>query len=313
MAKQQIVNEIHKAARRNFLRRSVILKGIDDLWQADLMDMQNLKKYNKSYNYVLVVIDCFSKYAWAEPLKSKNKQDVTHAFERILIDSNRRPVNLQTDMGTEFYNNTFQNLMKTNNINHYSTFSTKKASIVERLIRTIKNKLYKSFSYNGNYKWLGQPLEVILKTYNNTKHQTIKYKPAEVNKYNEHDIKENINRTLKKISSLHTKKPKFKVGDYVRISKYKHNFEKGYTPNWSTELFTIKKINKTIPVTYHIEDQRKKIILGAFYEQELQKSNYSDVYLIEKVLKRRGRKLFVKWLGLNDEENSWIDKAAIMS
>lgn len=310
MTKQQIVNEIHKAARRNFLRRSVILKGIHDLWQADLMDMQNLKKYNKGYNFILVVIDCFSKYAWAEPLKSKNKFEVTRAFEHILHNSRNKPVNLQTDKGTEFYNNTFQMLMKKHNINHYSSFSTKKASIVERLIRTLKNQLYKYFSLNGNYKWFGLPLEDILNKYNNTKHRTIQFKPIDVNKANESIIKKIIIKTNKHDSVQW--KPKFKVGDCVRISKYKHHFEKGYTPNWSTELFIIKKINKTLPVTYHLEDQRKQNILGAFYEQELQRSNYPDVYLIEKVLKKKGNKLYVKWLGLNSAENSWIEKAAIM-
>lgn len=310
MSKQQIVNEIHKTARRNFLRRSVVLKSIDDLWQADLMDMQNLRKYNKGYNYILIVIDCFSKYAWTQPLKSKNKLDVAHAFERILLNTHRIPNNLQTDMGTEFYNNTFQGLMKTNKINHYSSFSTKKASIVERLIKTIKNKLYKYFSLNGNYKWLGKPLEVILESYNHTKHRTTKFKPIDVNKSNEQVIKENILKTHKHVSI--PCKPKFKVGDYVRISRYKHNFEKGYTPNWSTELFTVKKINNTTPVTYHIQDQRKQPILGTFYEQELQKSNYPGVYLIEKVLKKKGSKLYVKWLGLSNSENSWIDKAALV-
>lgn len=310
MAKQQIVNEIHSAARRNFLRRHVILKGIDDLWQADLMDMQNLRKYNKGYNYILIVIDCFSKYAWTQPLKSKNKLDVTHAFERILLDSNRKPDNLQTDMGTEFYNNTFQALMKTYKINHYSSFSTKKASIVERLIKTIKNKLYKYFSLNGNYKWLGKPLEVTLESYNNTKHRTIKLKPIDVNKSNEQVIKESILKVHKPVSIPY--KPKFQIGDNVRISKYKHNFEKGYTPNWSTEIFTVKKINNTIPVTYHVQDQRKQTILGTFYEQELQKSNYPGVYLIEKVLKKKGTKIYVKWLGLSNNENSWIDKAALV-
>lgn len=310
MAKQQIVNEIHKAARRNFLRRPVVLKGVDDLWQADLMDIQNLSKYNKGYNYILVVIDCFSKYAWMEPLKTKNKLDVTRAFKKILINSKRKPDNLQTDMGTEFYNNSFQLLMRSYNINHYSSFSTKKASIVERLIKTIKNNLYKYFSLNGNYKWLDLPLQDILWTYNNTKHRTIRVKPIEVNKTNMSVIAENIRKSFKHASI--GRKPKFKVGDFVRISKYKHQFEKGYTPNWSTEIFTIKKINLTIPVTYHLEDQRKQAILGTFYEQELQKCNYPGVYLIERVLKRKGSKIFVKWLGLNNEENSWIDKTAIV-
>lgn len=311
MSKQEIVNEIHKAARKNFYRRSVILKGIDDLWQADLMDMQNLRKYNKGYNYILLVIDCFSKYAWAEPLKSKNKIDVTTAFENILNKSQRKPVNLQTDSGTEFYNTSFQMLMKKFNINHYSTFSTKKASIVERLIKTIKNKLYKCFSMNGNYKWYVTVLQDTLKMYNNTKHRTIKCKPVEVNKCNELNVKDNIKRTHKHISFRCV--PKFKVGDSVRISKYKHVFKKGYTPNWSTEIFTIKKVNNTTPTTYHIEDQRKQAILGTFYEPELQKTYFPNVYLIEKVLKRKGNKLFVKWLGLSNAENSWINRAAIVN
>lgn len=312
MTKQQIVNEIHKQARRNFLRRPVIMKGIDDLWQADLIDMQNLKKYNRGFNYILVVIDCFSKYAWAVPIKSKNKICVTNAFESILYNSNRQPVNLQTDLGTEFYNCTFKTLMKTYNINHYSTFSCKKASIVERFIKTIKNKLYKYFSLNGSYYWLGL-LEIVLKTYNNTKHRTIQFKPIDVNKSNELLIKDNIKKTYKYTSVMsNVRTPKLNVGDYVRISKYKQHFEKGYTPNWSTELFTITSIKNTHPVTYHLEDQRKQAILGTFYEHELQKTSYPDVYLIEKVLKKKGNKLFVKWLGLNNGENSWIDKTAIL-
>lgn len=308
MSKQQIIDEIHKAARKNFLRRPVILKRIDDLWQADLIDMQNLKKYNNGYNYILVVIDCFSKYAWTEPLKSKNKEDVTHAFQHIVTVSHRVPVNLQTDSGKEFYNTTFQTFMKKYNINHYSSFSTKKASIVERLIKTIKNKLYKSFSLNGNYKWFGLVLKNTLNTY---KHRTTKFKPIEVNKCNELIIKDNIKNSHKRLSVRF--RPKFKVGDNVRISKYKHIFKKGYTPNWSTELFVIKKVNDTVPITYHIEDQRKQTILGTFYEQELQKTYQPGVYLIEKVLKRKGNKLFVKWLGLSNEENSWIDKAATVN
>lgn len=311
MSKQQIVNEIHKAARKNFDRRSVILKGIDDLWQADLMDMQNLRKYNNGYNYILLVIDCFSKYAWAEPLKSKNKIDVTNAFGNILSKSQRKPVNLQTDSGTEFYNTSFQTLIRRFNINHYSTFSTKKASIVERLIKTIKNKLYKCFSMNGNYKWYETVLQDTLKMYNNTKHRTIQCKPVEVNKCNESNIKENIKKTHKQVSFRCV--PKFNVGDSVRISKYKHVFKKGYTPNWSTEIFTIKKVNNTIPKTYHIEDQRKQAILGTFYEPELQKTYFPNVYLIERVLKRKGNKLFVKWLGLSNAENSWINRAAIVN
>lgn len=172
MSKIDVINEIHKNARVNFPRRSVILKDIDDLWQADLMDMQAISKVNAGYKYILVIIDTFSKYALAIPLKQKNKQQVSEAFKTV-IEKGRVPKNLQTDLGKEFYNDQFKSVVNKYKINHYSTYSTKKASIVERLIRTLKNKLYKEFSLNGNYKWFNGMLEKKLHEYNNDVHRTV--------------------------------------------------------------------------------------------------------------------------------------------
>lgn len=310
MTKEAIVNEIHKTARKNFRRRNVILKGIDDLWQADLIDLQKFKQFNNGYKYILVVIDCFSKYAWSVKVKSKSKSDITQAFEKVLTQSSRHPNNLQTDMGTEFYNQEFKKLMVSHNINHYSTYSVKKASIVERLIRTLKSKLFKCFSLNGNYKWIGQTLNNVMNTYNNTVHRTIKYKPVEVNDTIKNSVMRNITNSYLHLSNKG--KERFRIGDHVRISKYKGDFEKGYTPNWSTEIFLIDKINQTRPRTYNIIDLRKQPILGCFYEQELQKTNHPGIYLIEKIIKKKGNKLFVKWLGFHDNENTWIDKKAVV-
>lgn len=310
MSKQQVVNEIHKAARKNFDRRSVVLKRVDDLWQADLIDMQNFASVNNGFKYILIIIDCFSKYVWTVPVKTKTKQEITSSFQHVLHKSRRLPINLQTDMGKEFYNDCFQKLMKQYKINHYSTYSTKKASIIERVIRTIKGKLYKYFSLVGNYKWFGQSLAIIVDAYNNTFHRTIKLKPNEVNSSNESKVLINVSNARRKDRKI--KKGKFKVGDSVRISKYKEAFQKGYTPNWSTEIFSITKVNKTNPITYQIKDRRNQVILGSFYEQELQKTNHPDVYLVEKVMKRKGNKLYVKWLGLGENENSWIDKSSIV-
>lgn len=308
MSKQQVVEEIHRSARRNFFRRPVILKGIDDLWQADLIDLQSFSRENNAYKYILIVIDAFSKFAWALPIKTKSKVHVTSAFHEIL-KLGRCPNNLQTDMGKEFYNDQFKKLMNDYNINHYSTFSVKKASIVERLIKTVKNKLYKHFSMVGNYKWINQPLIDTIYTYNSTKHRTIGFKPVDVSKKNESTVSNNINTTRKSTSK---RKPKFQVGDYVRISKYKGSFAKGYTPNWSSEIFIVRQINNTNPFTYLLKDKGDNIIQGCFYEQELSKTKYPDLYLIEKVIKRKGNKLFVKWLGLHQSENSWIDKNTLV-
>lgn len=307
MSKRSVVNEIHKYTRINFPRRHVVMRDIDDLWQADLIDMQSVSKINNGYNYILAVIDSFSKYAWAIPLKSKNKDLVIEAFQSLL-QKGRIPKNLQTDHGTEFYNDKFKKMINLHNINHYSTYSTKKASIVERFIRTLKNKLFKEFSLQGSYKWMKGLLDKIIKIYNNSIHRTIGMSPAQVGKNNKDSILERYNKTYN--SEYYSKKgsSKLKNGDFVRISKYKGIFEKGYTPNWSTEIFKIIQVQKSNPVTYLIEDMRHRPILGAFYKQELQKTQHPDVYLVEKVLKRKGNKLYVKWLGFPSEENSWIDK-----
>lgn len=309
MSKRDVVNELHKAARRNFPRRCTIIKGLDDLWQADLIDFQKYSKCNKGYKYVLIVIDSLSKYVWVNPLKSKEKSCVANAMQEILANSLRNPKHLQTDLGKEFYNNTFEKLMKKYNINHYSTFSVKKASIVERVIRTLKSNLYKLFSINGKYEWLGQNLNSLVENYNNTIHRITKFKPSDVNKANQMIIKSNIIKSRRHLLDL---KPKFQVGDYVRISKFKGDFYKGYTPNWSTEIFIIVKVNPTNPPTYQLEDKHKQKILGSFYEYEIQRTKFPDLYLIEKVIKRKGNKLFVKWLGLSDKNNSWVNKNSVV-
>ena len=105
-----------------------------------------------------------------------------------------------------------------------------------------------------------------------------------------------------------SKGSKYKVNDAVRISKNKYIFDKGYTPNWTTEVFKIVKVVKTKPYTYHLQDFKGELIAGGFYEEELQKTKYPDIYLIEKVIKRNENKLFVKWLGFDDTHNSWINK-----
>lgn len=303
MSKADVVNEIHKNARYNFPRRHVIIKDIDDLWQADLMDMQSLSKENKNLKFVLVVIDCFSKFAWVVGLKNKSKEIVSEAFNKIL-KCGRIPKNLQTDLGKEFYNCKFMKLTQHYNINHYSTYSTKKASIVERLIRTLKGKLYKQFSLQGNYRWTAGILEHIVNQYNHTIHRTIRKEPAKVNEKNKSSV---LQRYITGVQSKIYKKSRFKLGDYVRISKYKGCFEKGFTPNWSTEIFKIIKIQSTNPITYLIEDSKHQPILGAFYAQELQKTKYPHVYLVERVIRKRNNKVLVKWLGLPSSENSWID------
>ena len=107
------------------------------------------------------------------------------------------------------------------------------------------------------------------------------------------------------------KKPKFKVGDKVRISKYKQIFEKGCTPNWTTEIFTIVKLLPIIPYTYKLKDYQNKPLGGCFYEQELLKAKITDIYLIQKIVRRKRNKVLVKWLGFDDSHNTWENKDSV--
>ena len=138
-------------------------------------------------------------------------------------------------------------------------------------------------------------LDDIVNEYNNTYHRTIKMKPIDV----ENNTYINFNK------EVNNKDPKFKVSDYVRISKYKNIFAKGYIPNWSKEVFS--KIKNTIPGTYIINDLNGEEIIGPFYKKELQKTNQKE-FRIEKAIKRKGDKLYAKWKGYDNSFNSWINK-----
>ena len=299
----EVVEELHKPARRNYPRRKVDIRGLDETWQADLVEMVSYSRYNKGYKYLLTIIDIFSKYAWAVPVKQKTGKDVSTAMQSVL-EKGRVPKNLQTDRGKEFYNDIFQNLMKKYKINLYSTYSILKASIVERFNRTLKEKMWKKFSLQGNCKWL-DILPNLIKAYNARVHRTIGMRPKDVNSANESKVLKKYNYKEKFVYHV----PKFKIGDKVRVSKVKHIFEKGYTPNWTTEIFTIYQVKHTKPVTYLLKDYQERPIAGGFYEYELLKTKHPEVYLIEKILKKRGNQIYVKWLGFDKSHNSWIDKS----
>lgn len=304
--KRDIVNEIHKPARRNYPRRKVVVKGLWDLWMADLVDMQAHAKSNKGFKYILTVIDVFTKVGYAVPILTKSANHVTDGMRQVLKKSGHPPRNLQTDDGKEFFNSTFSKLMSQYGINHYSTFSHVKAGVVERFNRTLKTLMWRHFHYEGSDSYIDL-LPRLLKQYNNTVHSTIKMKPKDVTKKDEKRL----------LSSVYYQKPNkgkccvggkknFEIGDPVRVSKAKGIFDKGYTANWSTEIFIVKKIHQTTPITYTLMDKQGETIRGKFYQEELQKTNHDNVYLIEKVLKKTPKKLYVKWLGFN--EKGWIDR-----
>ncbi|KAL9986004.1 hypothetical protein ACROYT_G000057 [Oculina patagonica] len=301
---QQLADELHKPIRRKFKTRRVISNGIDEIWSADLVFMDKLSKWNKGYKYLLTIIDVFSKFAWAIQLKDKKGASITSAFNNIIINDKRKPEYLWVDKGSEFYNKTFKEWLKQNDIKMYSTFNEGKAVVIERFNRTLKNKMYKQFTIQGNTQYL-EMLPILVKEYNNTKHSSIKMTPTEASKEkNQGIVYLNLYGDMEPLSAT----PKFKVGDKVRISKYKRKvFDKGYTPNWSEEIFIVDKIQYTNPITYKLKDLNNEEIQGSFYESELLKAK-QEVFRIDKVIRRNYKKkqALVKWKGYSDEFNSWI-------
>lgn len=303
MGKEALVAELHKPSRKNFKRRRVIQKGLNNTWQIDLVEMIPYNQENKGYKYILTVIDIFSKYAYARGIKNKDASSIVKAMTDVFKKARYGyPKNIHSDQGKEFFNKDFKHLMEKHKINHYHTFSKMKASIIERFNRTIKNKMWPRFNLQGHYNWISI-IDEIIREYNNRRHRTIRMKPIAVNFKNEQLLLNSVYSHVKLF-----KRGKFKKGDYVRISKEKGIFSKGYLPNWSTEIFRIEKIRLTNPVTYILIDLNNNIISGNFYEEELQKTIYIDTYLVEKILRRKKDKIFVKWLGFDNSHNSWINK-----
>ena len=272
---EQLAQELHKPIIRKFEERKVYSAFKDNIWGADLADTQLLSKYNKGIRFLLCVIDIFSKYAWVVPLKDKKGISIVEAFQSILKQSNRKPNKIWVDKVSGFYNGYFKNWLRDNNIVIYSTHNEGKSVVAERFIRTLKSKIYKYMTSISKNVYIDK-LDDIADEYNNTYHTTIKMKPA--------DVKDNTYIHADK--EMNNKDPKFKVGDHVRISKYKNIFAKGYIPNWSEEVFVIKKVKNTIPWTYVINDLNGEEITGTFYQKELQKRNQEE-FRIEKVIRRK--------------------------
>ena len=250
-----------------------------------------------------MVIDVFSKYGWIVPLKDKKGETVEKAFESIFKEG-RIPKKLWVDKGKEFYNKDVKKLLEKHNIVMYSTQNEEKASVVERWNRTMKTIMYKQFTVQGNTIYI-DILPQLLKKYNNPKHSSTLFTPIEGSKKKNSAV---IYFTLYS-NMVGDEKPKFKKGDKVRISKYKRKvFDKGYTPNWSEEIFIIDVIQHTNPITYRLKDLNNEKIKGSFYEPELLKTE-QEIFRIDKVIRRdyKKKKALVKWIGYSDDFNSWVE------
>lgn len=292
---------LHKPVRYKFPRRKVIVSGPHQQWQADLVDVSSLSRYNSGIKFLLTCIDVFSKKAWVVPLKNKSGSSLVDAFTSI---TDPLPRSLQTDKGTEFINRLFQKWLKNNNIHFFTTENDDiKAGIVERFNRTLKVKLWRYFTKHNTKKYL-QILDDIVDAYNRSPHRSIGMAPNDVNKSTKGKVWYRLYADPAPYKSSN-----LRVGDSVRISKTRRVFKKGYLPQWTEEIFTIVGRKNTRPITFVLSDYSGEILKGSFYSQELQKiDKKDDIYRIDKIVKEEKNRVLVKWLGYPDSFNSWVSK-----
>ena len=248
---QQLAKEVFSPRITKFKRQRIIPLYKDETSSADLIDKSSLSKYNNNYKFILTVIDIFTKYSWAIPLKNKSGLSITNGFKIVLSEhpqsgsEPRKPEKLWVDRGSEFYNKTLKSLLKeygtgkaASGIELCSTYSDLKAVFIERFIRTLLHIINKPMFIKGDGNWVNILNAVV--TYNNNIHSTINMTPV--------DASNNPDK-VKYTFSFKNIKPKLNVGDYVRNVDKRNIFSKGYTPNWNRELFKVNEVLKTQPPT----------------------------------------------------------------
>ena len=305
---------LHKNVTYKFPRRRVIVGGMNDQWQADLIDMSAYSKQNKDVKFLLTVIDVFSKFAWVIPLKSKFGKEVAEAFNGILSPKHK-PMTIQTDKGKEFLNGKVQDLFKHYGIKHFTSENADtKASVCERLNRSIQRKIHRHMSKTHTRAYVNV-LPQLVKSYNSAYHRSIGMAPKHVTHKNSEIVWQNLfpyDKTLWTIG----KNNRLRVGDFVRISKARKTFQKGYLGQWSKEIFKVSRVHKTSPHTFSLVDLNDEIISGNFYAQELQKVQPPDHHDIERILDKRVRRgkieYLVRWSGYSKSFDSWVPASQLV-
>ena len=304
---------LHRRIVNKFQRRNTIVSESEIQFQADLLDVQSHSKDNDGFRFLLTVIDVYSKKAWVIPIKNKSGSEVAKALDELFKST--RPMYFQTDKGKEFYNSEVARVLKNHDIVHFSTENENiKASIIERFNQTLRGILHRAFTKIGRYRYL-DILDDIVNAYNDRESSKTGFAPNKVNDLSP-EQREDIFLKLND-NTLHFLKSadKLKVGDPVRLVKSRAAFQRGYTPNWTREIFYVSEVMKSSPTTYKVMDYDKVELSGTFYHEELQKVKEPEEYAIEDILDRKkvaGKKMvLVKWMGYPDSFNSWILESEI--
>ena len=253
----------YRVSVRRFPRLKVIVNDINEIWSLDLAFVDKLAKHNNNVKYLLVAVDCLSRYVRVQPLKTKNSVEVAKAFQAMI--KWKQPQKAWVDKGTEFKGE-FKKLCDRRRIHLYSTQSEKKSAFAERNIRSLKSLIYRYLEEKWTYTYITK-LPEFVKTLNSRVNRITKLAPNQVKKKHVSRI---VSEAAEKSANL-VQKPGFSKGDFVRIAKVDLPFRKGYKQNFTDEVFEISAISTVNPPTYGLIDASGQPILGKFYQPELQK------------------------------------------
>ena len=313
---------LHRQSKKNFIRRRIFSKHPKHIASTDLADMSLLSRYNNGVKYLLVIIDIFSRFLSVYPLKRKDGQSVLVGIKHILETDQFRGIKfLNSDEGGEYYNKYVKDYLQKKNIKLYSTFSREiKASIAERVIRTIKSKIFKYLTHKNTKKYV-DVLNQIVSSYNNSAHRGLKRSqtPNNVHKLTDPNlIQEQFDRMYKDVHRIKKNNTSLlTLGQAVRIVNSDKNkvFRKGYLIQNTEEIFKIKSIdNNYIPTVYYLEDLEGEEIKGKFYRDELipcEVPQYFHIDIIKQRTINKKKQYFVHWRGYPESSRRWVDAVDI--
>jgi hypothetical protein len=242
-------------------------------------------------------------------MKSKTPVEMVLVLKRVFA-LGRKPEFMRTDRGGEYMGTPVQQYLDMKRVRHFVAFNVNHANYAERVIRTLKGKIYRYFMKNQTNVYIDH-LDDFVDSYLDTVHSTTGRRPIDITKANEQQIFEKLYLPQKLAEDRQEIKYKFDVGDKVHIASARTKFTKGYVPTFKKEVFKVKYRSRTIPPRYKLMDLKGRDVAGTVYEAEIQKVKYDKgLYRLEKVLRRRTRdkqrEALVKWEGYGEDFNSWI-------
>lgn len=308
---------LHFPQRIHFPRSRTIPAGFMTDVQADLADMQAFSRQNRGARYILVAIDVLSKQLFAVPVKNKSSKDMVHAFKELFAQMPMKPHRLFTDKGKEFENRAVKELFEEEQIEKYKPNSSMvKASLAERCIRNLRSRLHRYFSEHTTNKWV-DVLPKIVEGINNSRSRAHGMIPAQIGHHNAQQVWGHMygpaDRFLRPNRYLR-RQPKYHKGDFVRMSRNRGAFNKGYWPSYSDEIMIIDKVKASNPPRYKLVDEQGEPFSGYFYESDLQRVRRDEntTFRIEKRLRTRRQKDGTKeWLCkfYEDPRLYWLDES----